>query len=177
MAFLGRTARPTIALNGHRHLWGTAQLPVRSSRILASTLHSQLLTDSPNPIASAAALSDNQNSEPAAAAAPALELAIPVATTSTAEEPQLDERELLRRQRISAANTGKVPWNKGRQHSQGKPSARLTPHASPMPHKLQLIDGSSPVTCAHPAMRNPSPTPEFPCTFTPCCSLLSTQRR
>ena len=172
MAFLGRTARPPIALHGHRDLWGMAQLPVRSSRILVSTLHSQLITDSLNPIASAAAVSDNQCSEPAAPAP-----AIPVATTAAPEEPQLDERELLRRQRISAANTGKVPWNKGRQHSQGKPSARLTPHASPMPHKLQLIDGSSPVTCAHPAMRNPSPTPEFPCTFTPCCSLLSTQRR
>lgn len=41
----------------------------------------------------------------------------PSVTHSTAAE--LDDREKLRRQRISDANTGKVPWNKGRNHSKG----------------------------------------------------------
>jgi hypothetical protein len=36
------------------------------------------------------------------------------------EQKQLDEAELLRRKRISNANAGKVPWNKGRKHSAGK---------------------------------------------------------
>lgn len=34
------------------------------------------------------------------------------------EEP--DEREKLRRMRISKANKGNTPWNKGRKHSAGK---------------------------------------------------------
>jgi hypothetical protein len=32
---------------------------------------------------------------------------------------QLDPEEALRRARISAANTGRSPWNKGRRHSTG----------------------------------------------------------
>lgn len=35
------------------------------------------------------------------------------------EEPELDEREKLRRMRISKANSGNTPWNKGRKHSPG----------------------------------------------------------
>ncbi|XP_047315299.1 uncharacterized protein LOC124919174 [Impatiens glandulifera] len=33
------------------------------------------------------------------------------------DEPELDEREKLRRTRISKANKGNTPWNKGRKHS------------------------------------------------------------
>ncbi|KAI0516395.1 hypothetical protein KFK09_009068 [Dendrobium nobile] len=36
---------------------------------------------------------------------------------SSVECPQLDERETLRRMRISKANKGNIPWNKGRKHS------------------------------------------------------------
>lgn len=32
---------------------------------------------------------------------------------------EADERELIRRKRISDANSGKTPWNKGRKHSPG----------------------------------------------------------
>lgn len=41
---------------------------------------------------------------------------------SSNEEPEeeLDEREKMRRMRISKANTGNTPWNKGRKHSPGK---------------------------------------------------------
>ncbi|KAJ8535780.1 hypothetical protein K7X08_034181 [Anisodus acutangulus] len=36
---------------------------------------------------------------------------------STSEETELNEREKLRRMRISKANKGNTPWNKGRKHS------------------------------------------------------------
>lgn len=40
--------------------------------------------------------------------------------SSTEENtPEIDEREKLRRMRISKANKGNVPWNKGRKHSAG----------------------------------------------------------
>jgi hypothetical protein len=42
------------------------------------------------------------------------------ATGPKGEQTELDEAELLRRARISSANAGKVPWNKGRKHSAGK---------------------------------------------------------
>lgn len=35
-------------------------------------------------------------------------------------EEQVDERERLRRMRISKANRGNTPWNKGRKHSPGE---------------------------------------------------------
>lgn len=35
------------------------------------------------------------------------------------EPEELDEREKMRRLRISKANTGNTPWNKGRKHSAG----------------------------------------------------------
>lgn len=37
----------------------------------------------------------------------------------------LDEKEQLRRSRISNANSGKTPWNKGRKHSPGAQSGKL----------------------------------------------------
>lgn len=36
---------------------------------------------------------------------------------SSVDCPELDERETLRRMRISKANKGNIPWNKGRKHS------------------------------------------------------------
>lgn len=36
------------------------------------------------------------------------------------DSEDLDEREKLRRTRISKANTGNTPWNKGKKHSPGK---------------------------------------------------------
>lgn len=39
-------------------------------------------------------------------------------TFKAQEEPEEDEREELRRRRIARANRGRVPWNKGRQHSE-----------------------------------------------------------
>lgn len=33
---------------------------------------------------------------------------------------EMDDREKLRRMRISKANKGNVPWNKGRKHSEGE---------------------------------------------------------
>lgn len=38
---------------------------------------------------------------------------------SSSEERESDERERLRRSRISKANKGNTPWNKGRKHSAG----------------------------------------------------------
>ena len=35
------------------------------------------------------------------------------------DSEELDEREKLRRKKISAANKGNTPWNKGRKHSAG----------------------------------------------------------
>jgi hypothetical protein len=35
-------------------------------------------------------------------------------------EEQVDDREKLRRMRISKANRGNTPWNKGRKHSPGE---------------------------------------------------------
>ena len=40
--------------------------------------------------------------------------------SSDGETEALDEREKLRRMRISKANKGNTPWNKGRKHSAGK---------------------------------------------------------
>ena len=37
----------------------------------------------------------------------------------TEEQEDVDERERLRRMRISQANKGNTPWNKGRKHSPG----------------------------------------------------------
>lgn len=39
---------------------------------------------------------------------------------SDGESEELDDREKLRRMRISKANKGNTPWNKGRKHSAGK---------------------------------------------------------
>lgn len=45
-----------------------------------------------------------------------------VAKSSAEDSEDLDEREKLRRKRISKANRGNTPWNKGRKHSAGKKS-------------------------------------------------------
>lgn len=42
-----------------------------------------------------------------------------VQVESTNDEDEIDERERLRRTRISKANKGNVPWNKGKKHSAG----------------------------------------------------------
>lgn len=41
------------------------------------------------------------------------------------DDESVGEREKLRRQRIGLANKGKVPWNKGRQHSPGECSCKF----------------------------------------------------
>lgn len=40
--------------------------------------------------------------------------------SSSGDLKELDEKERLRRERISKANKGNTPWNKGRKHSAGK---------------------------------------------------------
>lgn len=40
--------------------------------------------------------------------------------SSSGDSEEVDERERLRRERISKANKGNTPWNKGRKHSAGK---------------------------------------------------------
>lgn len=42
--------------------------------------------------------------------------------SSSGDSEELDARERLRRERISKANKGNTPWNKGRKHSAGKTS-------------------------------------------------------
>lgn len=42
------------------------------------------------------------------------------AESSSADSTELGEKERLRRIRISKANKGNTPWNKGRKHSAGK---------------------------------------------------------
>ena len=43
--------------------------------------------------------------------------------SSSEDSEELDERERVRRERISQANKGQTPWNKGRKHSAGKTPA------------------------------------------------------
>lgn len=59
--------------------------------------------------------------------------------TSSGESVELDEKERLRRNRISKANKGNTPWNKGRRHSPGESGITLL--GSDLPHKC-LITGS-----------------------------------
>lgn len=42
--------------------------------------------------------------------------------SSSGDSEEVGERERLRRERISKANKGNTPWNKGRKHSAGKTS-------------------------------------------------------
>lgn len=50
---------------------------------------------------------------------PSVDGAGPGPSSLALQAGELGERERLRRERISKANVGKVPWNKGRQHSPG----------------------------------------------------------
>ncbi|KAL5995052.1 hypothetical protein ACLOJK_025110 [Asimina triloba] len=57
--------------------------------------------------------------------------------SSSEESSDLDEREKLRRSRISKSNKGNVPWNKGRKHSAGLPLAKLSPLTRICPFLMQ----------------------------------------
>lgn len=49
-----------------------------------------------------------------------LEQAGPGPGSAALAAAEMDEKEKLRRNRISQANSGKTPWNKGRKHSPGE---------------------------------------------------------
>lgn len=50
---------------------------------------------------------------------PAEQPSVSVSSNGDDESEEVDERERLRRLRISKANKGNTPWNKGRKHSAG----------------------------------------------------------
>jgi hypothetical protein len=49
----------------------------------------------------------------------AVEIQFPTGEDNEEDDEAVDEREKMRRMRISQANKGNTPWNKGRKHSPG----------------------------------------------------------
>jgi hypothetical protein len=113
---VGNRSRPrTVESAATKMPWGTAVFrcpharPIRAVHAVADS------TSSVSPASSDKPMSPG----------PVQQLAPSPPSGAQSPSAELDEREVTRRARISAANTGKQPWNKGRSHTPGACAAQL----------------------------------------------------
>ena len=80
-----------------------------------------------------------------------------VVDASQTDAEGVDERERLRRSRISSANKGKVPWNKGRKHSPGAGRSTIAPlHTACLQRQLPRFESAPRRPCGVPMSRTRS---------------------
>lgn len=91
----------------------TGHLHVRRGKVLITAVAATLETKHP------AAQKANEHSYSSSSSKPSEDRNASSDESEETEE-QVDDRERLRRMRISKANRGNTPWNKGRKHSPGE---------------------------------------------------------